>query len=197
MEKRNLHIEEEYFASWQKGEELGFSYFFKAYHPSLVVFATGMVKEREIAQDIVQDTLVKLWQKRPQIQRSTALRSYFYRSVYNECLTYLRLEKRRFQIRSSLKPDAAEASFFQSMVRSETLRHLYTAIHQLPPQCARIINMYYDEGKDYQTIAEELHLSINTVRNQKRKGIQLLKKKFPNMVVILIGLLSALFSLYS
>jgi RNA polymerase sigma-70 factor (ECF subfamily) len=180
MTQRNLHIEEEYFASWQKGEEEGYSYFFKAYRSSLIVLATGIVKEREIAQDIVQDCLVRLWQKRPQIQDISALRSYFYRAVYNECINYLRVENRRSEIRKVMKSQAEDTSFFQNMVRAETLRHLYAAIKTLPPQCSKIVHMYYEEGKDYKTIADQLDLSINTVRNQKRRGIELLKKKFPN-----------------
>ena len=68
------------------------------------------------------------------------------------------------------------------MVRAETLRHLYSSIQQLPSQCAKIVQMYYDEGKDYKTIANELKLSINTVRNQRRRGVEMLKKKFPNML---------------
>lgn len=194
MARRKLHIEEEYFASWQRGEEQGFSYFFNAYKGVLVLFATGIVKEREIAQDMVQDALIKLWQKRPHIRDISTLRSYFYRTVHNECINYLRIEKRRTEIRKNLTPETEETSFFQGIVRAETLRHLYAAIKHLPPQCAKIVHMYYDEGKDYQTIADELNLSISTVRNQRKKGMDLLKKKFPNLILALIGLLSALFS---
>jgi RNA polymerase sigma-70 factor (ECF subfamily) len=178
MTLKDVHLAKAYFAFWQNGKEEGFSYFFKAYYPALVVFATGIVKEKEIARDIVQDSLIKLWRKRPNIQGSASLRSYFYRTVHNGCLNYLKAERRRMEIQKTLKLKTEEASFFHGMVRAETLRHLYAAIKTLPPQCAKVVHMYYDEGKDYKTIAGELELSINTVRNQRKNGIGLLKKNF-------------------
>jgi RNA polymerase sigma-70 factor (family 1) len=185
-------LEAEHLVAWQNGNPEGFAYFYTAYKAALVVFATGLVKNRDVAEDLVQECLVKLWQKTPRIAKATALRSYFYRTVYNACLSYLREEGRRSEIRKGLPQEREEAGFFPGMVRAETLRHLYAAVKKLPPQCAKIVHMYYDEGKDYQTIADELQLSVNTVRNQRRKGIELLKKKFPNMVWWGIALFSVI-----
>jgi RNA polymerase sigma-70 factor (family 1) len=180
------YTEEERLLHWQNGEAEGFAYFFTQYKAALVVFASGMVKASDVAEDIVQESLLKLWQKKPLLENATALKSYFYRTVYNACLNYLKEEGRRKEIRKIIQPETEDASFFAGMVRAEALRHLYSSIKELPPQCAKIVQLYYDEGKDYKAIADELDLSINTVRNQRRKGIELLKKKFPNMVWIAV-----------
>jgi RNA polymerase sigma-70 factor (family 1) len=178
---RPTHTEEGYLLLWQSGEADGFAYFFARYKAPLIVFATAIVKDPEAAKDLVQACFIKLWQRKPPIESPIALRSYFYRAVYHHSLNYLQTANRRAAIRAGMAPETEAACFFDHMTRAETLRHLYAAMKDLPPQCAKIVQMYYDEGKDYKTIAEELRLSINTVRNQRKKGIDLLKKRFPHL----------------
>jgi RNA polymerase sigma-70 factor (ECF subfamily) len=45
----------------------------------------------------------------------------------------------------------------------------------LPTQCGLVFKKFFVEGKDYPTIAEEMKLSISTVRNQKRRALLLLR----------------------
>jgi RNA polymerase sigma-70 factor (ECF subfamily) len=63
------------------------------------------------------------------------------------------------------------------MIESELYHEIFIAINTLPPKCSQIFKMLYIEGKDYLQIARELNLSINTVRNQKARGILLLRQR--------------------
>jgi RNA polymerase sigma-70 factor (ECF subfamily) len=181
MTLKNLHFEEEPFAFFQKGKEQGLSYFFKAYRPALIVFARGIVKQREVAQDIVQDSLIKLWRKRPKIRDIASLRNYFYRTVHNKCINFLRIQNRRLEIWKTLNTETKEPSFFQGIIRLETLRHLYAAIKRLPPQCAGIVHMYYEVCKHYKTIANEW-ISPSIPFEIKEKGRRNTKKE--NLMVM-------------
>ena len=68
-------------------------------------------------------------------------------------------------------------AILEDMIRKELLRDVYTTIRELPRQCKKIISMLYREGKGFREIAQEMDLSISTIKNQKERGIVLVRKK--------------------
>lgn len=142
-------------------------------------FAGRYVNDSNAALDIVEESFVKLWAKKEKFDSEAGLRSYLYKTVYNGCLRWLENEKR---IQSNLAAysiiaDASEQTCFENMVRAETLRQLHAAITQLPTQCRSIVQKLYLEGQSVSEIAAEMNLSPSTIKNQKARGIKLLKLK--------------------
>jgi RNA polymerase sigma-70 factor (ECF subfamily) len=66
------------------------------------------------------------------------------------------------------------------------LQTIYKSFHSLPPKMGKVFRMLYIEGKDYKQIAEELNTTVNAVRNQKAKGLLLLREKLPPALSILL-----------
>ncbi len=86
-----------------------------------------------------------------------------------------------------------ETTYLAEVMRSEVLMGLHKALEQLPPQAGKIICMTYLEGKTNQETADELNLSIQTVKNQKQRGWGILKGKLPpDNYLTLIGYISLL-----
>jgi RNA polymerase sigma-70 factor (ECF subfamily) len=77
------------------------------------------------------------------------------------------------------------------MIRMEVFNELYREINQLPEQCGKIVRMGYIEGMKNEEIARELGLSIQTVKNQKTRGVMLLKRRLPPEIFIFLLLVSA------
>jgi RNA polymerase sigma-70 factor (ECF subfamily) len=155
------------------------SLIFKDNHKSLCFFAGRYVKDVNAMLDIVEESFVKVWAKRKQFDSETGLRSYLYKTVYNGCLKWLEQEKRKASILETYRiiSDSSEQACFENIVRSETLRQLHTAITQLPNQCRTIVQSHYIDGKSVAEIAAEMNLATSTVKNQRARGIQLLKLK--------------------
>ncbi|HLP39736.1 RNA polymerase sigma factor [Lacibacter sp.] len=152
---------------------------FKENHKSLCFFANRYVKDSNAALDIIEESFLKLWAKREQFGSEAGLRSYLYKTVYNGCLRWLENEKRKAHNLETYRiiTDSPEQTCFENMVRAETLRQLHTAIEQLPGQCRTIVQKLYVDGKSVSEIATEMNLATSTVKNQKARGIKLLKLK--------------------
>jgi RNA polymerase sigma-70 factor (family 1) len=174
--QEHRHIMQEEFVLFKEGDEAVFDALFKQYYKPLVLFATAVLKQKEAAEDIVTTSFVKLWNKRASIEKPEAIKSYLYTTVRNGCLNDLRNEKIKSENEKvlSLYPEWEEP-VLHYIIRAETINEIVNRIELLPTQCRQVFKKFFVEGKDYTTIAEEMKLSINTVRNQKRRGLILLR----------------------
>lgn len=143
------------------------------YRP-LCLYALHYMGNIEAAEDIVQECYMKLWEKLEESSHIDNRRAYLYMTVRNRCLDAL---KKKGIPTESLKPydtygiiddDDAQA-------RAQTEAKLWTAIDSLPPKCREVFILSKRDGMKYEEIAEELGLSVNTVRNQISKALKLLK----------------------
>ena len=80
--------EELYFNRMQQGDAKAFEYFFKEYTDLLYAYALGFVKQREAAEDIVQDVFVYFWSNRKRIRYTDSIYTYLQRAVRNACINH-------------------------------------------------------------------------------------------------------------
>lgn len=153
------------------------SYFFKLHHKSLCYFASRLIQNVTDAEDVVSDCFLKLWQHRHDFQTEQNIKAFLYISCRNGCLNYLK----HLKVKS-----AAQSSYFNHLMHSEEdivfkiieaefLSILNNEIEALPPKCREIFKLIYFDGKNTAEIAETLDLSVQTVRNQKTKAVELLR----------------------
>jgi RNA polymerase sigma-70 factor (family 1) len=183
----------EYWNSFLKGDSTPFPLIFKEFYPSLVAYANRIVHEDHSAEEVVQQCFIKLWERKPRVDSVVSFKAYLYRMVHNACMDHLKVQQRRSEQLLTMPVEKQEKSHLENMIRSETLRELYSAINELPKECGKVVRMYFEEGQDTEAIARELGISVSTVRNQKRKGIGLLKKRF--LPLLLIALFSSFYFL--
>jgi RNA polymerase sigma-70 factor (family 1) len=194
MLNKYINISIEHFIhSFSKGDTSTFPLIFKEFYPSLVAYANRIVNEDYAAEEVVQQCFIKLWERKPRVDGVVSFKAYLYRMVHNACMDHLKREHRSSEQLFNLPNEKQEKSHLENMIRSETLRELYAAINELPKECGKVVRMYFEEGQDTEAIARELGISVNTVRNQKRKGIGLLKKRF--LPLLLIALFSSFYFL--
>ena len=148
---------------------------FKYNYRPLCLYALHYVQDVDLAEDVVQESYAALWEKLQEGDHVLNRKSYLYMMVRNRCLDHLR---KKGLPTESLKPydtygiidddDAQE--------RSQTEARLWTAIDSLPEKCREVFIMSKRDGLKYEEIAEELGLSVNTVRNQISKALKVLKE---------------------
>jgi RNA polymerase sigma-70 factor (ECF subfamily) len=159
--------------------ELAFEQVFKTNFKSLHAYASTIIRDDVMGEELVQNVFCRLWEKKEQVDIKTSLAAYLYRSVYHECLNYLKHQKVK----------AAYNSYAQSHMRNSTdnaekklllgdlEQKLGQAMSELPEQCRTIFQMSRFEELKYQEIADRLGLSIKTVENQMGKALKLLRLK--------------------
>lgn len=170
-------------------DSAAFESFFKDNVAALCAYAFKLVADRDTAEDIVQDFFSKLWQRREDIQVHTSPQRYAYRAVRNACFNYLRDT-------GSLKTEPVpedmadeESGITAALQLQEQLSRLEKAIEGLPPQCRAIFERTCLQNRKYKEVAEEMGLSIHTVRNQVSKAYEILRNS------CLLGAWMALFLL--
>lgn len=188
LRDKNLH--DDPFDAFKKGDSRAFQVIFKQFYGPLCLFADRMLRDRPAAEDIVGETLVKLWNRHTDFENIQNVKAFLYITTRNACLNMLKQMQRESLSRKQLAYISADKEGFilNEIVRSEVLQEIRREIENLPAQCRRIFKMSYFEGKKNQEIAELLNISVHTVKNQKARAIQLLKVKLPdrNLVTILL-----------
>ena len=170
-----------------RGREEGIEFFFQEYYTQLCYFATTLLNDECLAQEITSDAFTKLWQSRQSLATEGSIKAWLYSTVRNASIDHLRKVKRLRVSESGLQSATTiEQSVLHTIIESETIDHIIETIGKLPPQCRCIFRLFHLHGKSYNEIAQELNLSPQTVRNQKQRAAKLLRK----MILPLFFLLS-------
>ncbi|MBD0822394.1 RNA polymerase sigma factor [Aestuariibaculum marinum] len=175
--------------SLKKGDKDAFKSIFNIYFKRLCVFALKYVDDQYTAEEIVENTLLKLWQKRSKLDKVENLKSYLYTMVRNACVDYNKQDKRL--IRLDIKKHENVSLNDAFVVEEETHAALYAALETLPEKCRKVFELSCLDGIKYKDIAEDLQISLNTVKSQRARAISLLKiylKDHPFYAVLLASL---------
>jgi RNA polymerase sigma-70 factor (family 1) len=179
---------EEYLYAFRQGLERGFNFFFREYYASLSYFSYNYTNDRSIAEEIAGETLMKLWELHKNFDNLQAIRSFLYDATRNASLNWIRSQKRNSRKLNELSylTEDLERNSFEQIVEAETYRETLSALKALPPQCRKIFQMLFLEGKNCQQIAKELNLSISTIRNQKARALSLIRQRIAFVSIFII-----------
>ncbi|MDR2414854.1 MAG: sigma-70 family RNA polymerase sigma factor [Odoribacteraceae bacterium] len=156
------------------GDVEEFTTLFKRYYKPLVLFANTIVKDDDVAEDLVQAFFCKLWEERGSLARVTRGKSYLYQSVKNCSYNYLRHQR---VVASLVPPDEAfDEDILQTIAEEEIYAELIRQVDLLPPKCREVMLLKLQEV-DVPTIAATCQITEETVRSQYRHGKTLLKKQ--------------------
>jgi RNA polymerase sigma-70 factor, ECF subfamily len=187
----------EYASLFQQGDETGLAFFYHEFHPALTIFANRWVENRSIAEEIASDAFIKTWKLHWKLENYNSIRAYLYKIVLRDSLRAVKREQKRREIhKKSQPPFMTNDTPFHHVVRSEVYRLIHSALKELSPGSRRVLAMHYLEGKTTGQIAKELDLSPSTIKTQKTKGLEALRKKILRpMLLILVLFLKIFFPL--
>jgi RNA polymerase sigma-70 factor (family 1) len=138
-------------------------------YPGVHRFAWAFVKNRDTASDIGSDVFIKLWQIRGRLTEIQNLKVYLFTLARNFSYNYLTQQYKKVV----LSLDEADPDVLISFddpealcISADAVEKIRLAIWQLPPQCRIIFQLVREEGMKYKEVADVLHLSVLTVRNQ-------------------------------
>ena len=156
---------------------MAFRKLFDFYCKGLLDYSFHIVKDKTVAEDIVQYVWIKVWEKRHSINPELSFKSYLYTAVRNQTLKYIRDTKHKFTSLESID-SLADGITLQDdqMHNKETLKFINEAIDHLPDKCREIFMLNRFEGLSYKEITEVLDISINTVKTQMTRALSSLRK---------------------
>lgn len=177
-------------APTQQEKEKRFAALFELFNARLVLFAKSMLPAGEEAADLVQEAFVALWQRMESFSDTSAVKVFLYLTVKNKCLNIYKHEKviRRYQHRQL--PEQEEKHMMLRLIEAEVAGEVQQALQQLPAGCRKVIYLSYFEGLRNHEIAARLEVSVNTVKTQKTRALQLMRgllKKQPLHLLVFLG----------
>ena len=155
-------------------EEAAFHDLFTRFRNYLVLFAMRRIEQLDVAEDIVQETFITIWENERMFNSYQGLKAYLYELVQNKCTNYLKHRQVEDKYASYVKTTREETEGDYNLMQEEIYRELYMAIRELPEKCQRVFELHL-EGKKNAEIAEILGISVLTVKSHKQNAIHVLK----------------------
>jgi RNA polymerase sigma-70 factor (ECF subfamily) len=181
---------------FRAGREDCFTIVFKRLYEALCMYGYRIAGEKAVAEDMAENALLVVWERRGQFQEFLSLRHYCYTTVRNGCFSWLRKQQMIKQpaLDTELIEDA-ESNRLQDIIRAETYRELHQAIELLPAQCRQVLKLSYLEGMTIKQVSAALNMKAGTVKSQRNRGILLLRKRL--LSIFFVSCLLKFLSLYA
>ena len=149
-------------------DEPAYKRIFFTFYQALVRFALTFVDNRETAEEIVSDVMIKIWENRKTLDTIDNLRVYLYISTKNTALNYLSRKKLTVVSLDNLTIDFPSPALDpeQLMITAEMMRRINHAVNTLPPRCKLVFRLVKEDQLPYKDVAQILNISIKTIDNQ-------------------------------
>lgn len=177
--------------AFREGQPAAFSSVFDHYYPALCFFASRLIQDVTAAEDIAQETLIKLWEKHEGFNNVHAIKSFLYITAKNACFNFMKRTQTGEKNHEEWSQiwDEYDDFILNQLTRAEVLREVYNMLNALPPECRKVMRHSFVDGLDNHQIAKLLNISIHTVKNQKARAIYLIKKRLGGKTLLMLSLL--------
>ena len=162
---------------------------FREFYSALVMYAMKYVSVQEEAEDIVQDVFVNVWEKKEEFLSYQSFRVFLYRSVRNACLNFVKhkLVEKKYVASKGMSSEILEDEEYD-WVKEEIYRELFKIVDELPLRCREVFLLSLDGYKN-EEIAAQLHITLLTVKTQKKKALRYIRERMGQYMFALFCLL--------
>lgn len=172
MRKDDKDILEEF----AKNRREGIRMLFERYYRPLVLYAGALISDDSMAEDLVQEFFVRLWEDDYLASIEVkALSSYLFSSVKNSCYTYTH-KKDVLRVRVDYTSVDVVADTAASLSQ-EIVDRVTEVINRMPEQTGKVVDCVLMRDMKYQDAADELNVSLNTVKTLLRNGMRILREE--------------------
>jgi len=159
-----------------EGHEKAFTNFYAQYFAKLLLESDKYVKDVVIAEEIVQNVFVKIWERAVDFNEINSIKSYLYRSVINASINHLNRQKNIDEHHQKILHNFTEEEVAELDEENELIVMLYEEIEKLPPKCREIFKLNRFERLKYKEIAEKLGVAEKTVENHVGNALKILRE---------------------
>lgn len=180
MTNTHLNTERQLLHEVAEGDTSAFSAIFRLHWDHVYSVALLASKSVDFAEDVAQEVFLWLWKEREKAPGIENLKAYLYGATRNFVLRKLKRSSVEENYRRSiLTPpllSQSDSSPESGMQYKELKKVLEKAVLQLPPQQQRAFRLSREQGMSHENIAQEMALSVNTVKDYIVKSLAFLRK---------------------
>ncbi len=159
------------------GNVSAFSDLYNFFFRKLILESDRYVKDLSVAEEIVQEVFLKIWEKADDLSAINSIKSYLYRAVINASINYLKRQKNVDNHHQNIAADLTQSYIQEADEEHELVLRLYEEIDKLPTKCKEVFKLARFDGLKYKDIALQLGISERTVENHVANALKILKDK--------------------
>lgn len=167
------------------GDRTAFNILFKKYYAVLCTYACRFVN-LEDAEEIVQDLMITLWEKRTTIRINSSLKQYLFRSVYLGSLNNISQSKTKKRIEKIYYDNIIDNEYFDTYQIEELKSRIRKAVADLPESYREVFIIHRNDNLSYKEIAEKLNISPKTVDYRIQQALKILKIQFKDYLPLVL-----------
>jgi RNA polymerase sigma-70 factor (family 1) len=174
---KTYSTDQQFISALKTGEEPAFAHLYQRFHQRMYFFARRFV-EVDDAKDVVSEAFIALWKKRDDFEDLPGITHYLFLTIRSRCLDIIKHQLIRDQKYADilhLLNNARETDLDYEQLRSEIIREIYAEVDKLPHRMREVFLLSFAQGLKPADIARQLHISVQTVSNQKLSAIRLLQ----------------------
>ena len=149
------------------GNEAMLEELYKLFHKKLLHFSRVITRSGELAEEVVDDVFVKLWNKKDKVAEIENLTVYLYIAIKNQSLNALSRKAQQLVSESfdylDIEIEEAIGDPASLMITEEMMHRMQKAVDDLPPRCKMIFKLVREDGLKYKEVAQILNISVNTI----------------------------------
>ncbi len=167
---------------WIKGikenDFKAFEYIYNKYKRRLFLFALKFVKSEELAEEVLHDVFLKIWETRVTLNEEQCFSSYLYTVSKNHILNILKRAalENRIKREISLKQEVVHEEMENELIYKEYKKLAEVAIARLPAKRRLVFTMVKLDGMSYEEVVSTLHISRNAVKDHVVKAGKAIKE---------------------
>ncbi|MBO9572858.1 MAG: RNA polymerase sigma-70 factor [Chitinophagaceae bacterium] len=179
-------------AALRSGNQHAFHSIYQTNYPRLYAMARRFTGSVEEAEDIVAEAFIRLWNNRETQENESGVTAFLYNTVKFRCYDFLRHREVKQSTETKLLEmlqGIHEPDFSGMMIQLELIKKIYEQAEHLPGKMKEIFLMTYRDGLKPAQIADQLQLSVQTVKNQRLNAIRQLRQLMAGKPLLLAFLL--------
>ena len=172
----NIITGQDLFNIIEEGQVQAFTRFYTQFFQKLLLESDKYVKDISVAEELVQDVFLKVWENPESLEEIKSVKSYLYKSVINSSINYINRQRNIEQHHQKIAADFTEEYLMELDEENELVVLLRIEIEKLPPQCKKVFKLNRFERLKYKEIADLLDISERTVENHIANALKVLRE---------------------
>ena len=159
------------------GDAGAFEALYRALAPALCVFTRRFVQSTAVAEDVVHDLFLMLWQQRETLEVRGSVSTYLHTAARNRALNHLKHERivARWESESHPEADDRQPTVEEGLVEAELSVAVQDAVARLPDRPRLVFTMSRHQRMTHQQIADALGVTIKTVETHMGRALRLMR----------------------
>ena len=171
----------------KEGDPLAYNQLFDKYYMPLCVYSLKYCDSYEMAEDIVQDFFVRLWDTKSYLKLENPINPYLFKSVKNNTLQAMKKESKFiFQDIENIVNSLMEEEPLDFATLEEEKKKLFEQVEALPEKSKEVFKAIVLDNMKYKEVAEHLDISVNTVKTHYARALKQLRFKLDVVIMLML-----------